>query len=107
MTEVEIKKLLMTVGLCAKAGRLICGTDQICDAMRKGNKAPVLVLEASDTSANTHKRLTDRCTFYSVRHIQIEADAVMLGEAVGKYSAIASVGITDEGFRTAIEKKLT
>lgn len=97
----------MTVGLCAKAGRLICGTDQICDAMRKGNKAPVLVLEASDTSANTHKRLTDRCTFYSVRHIQIEADAVMLGEAVGKYSAIASVGITDEGFRTAIEKKLT
>ena len=97
----------MTVGLCAKAGRLICGTDQICDAMRKGNKAPVLVLEASDTSANTHKRLTDRCTFYSVRHIQIEADAVMLGEAVGKHSAIAAVGIVDDGFRTAIEKKLT
>lgn len=106
MTELEIKKLLTTIGLCAKAGRLVFGTDQICEALRNGKRAPIMVVEASDTSDNTHKRITDRCTYYSVRHIRIEADAATLGAAVGKSSAISAVGITDEGFCRAIEKKL-
>ena len=75
MTELEIKKLLTTLGLCAKARKLVYGTEQICDALREG-KTVCLVLEASDTSPNTHKRLTDRTAYYRVRHVRIEADTV-------------------------------
>ncbi len=105
MTELEIKKLLMTLGLCAKARKLIYGTEQICDTMRTG-KPVFMVVEASDTSENTHKRLTDRAAYYGVRHVRIDADTVMLGESVGKSSSLAAVGITDEGLCRAVELKL-
>lgn len=105
MNENEINSLLTTVGLCEKAGRLIPGTERICDALRDGVKAPLLVLEAADTSENTHKRLTDRCTYYKIRHCRLEAGSVRLGAALGK-SAVAAVGITDAGFCRLFEKKL-
>ncbi len=105
MTENEIKRLLTTLGLCAKARKLIYGTEQICDALKTG-KNVFMVVEASDTSDNTHKRLTDRAAFYGVRHVRIEADTVMLGESVGKRTAVAAVGITDEGLCRAVELKL-
>jgi len=107
MSENEnIKKLLMTVGLGAKAGAIVCGTEQICDALRKEKKKPFLVIEAKDTSENTHKRLNDKCSYYGVRLVKIDADTVALGYAVGKRSAVAAVGITDEGICRAIDKKL-
>ncbi len=105
MTELENKKLLMTLGLCAKARKLIFGTDQICDAMRDG-KTVCLVIEACDTSQNTHKRLTDRTAHYGVRLVRIDADTVTLGDAVGKHSAVAAVAITDQGLCRAVELKL-
>ena len=105
MTELEIKKLLTTLGLCAKARKLVFGTEQICDALREG-KTVCLVLEASDTSPNTHKRLTDRTAYYGVRHVRIEADTVALGSAVGKRTAVAAVAITDGGLCRAVEQKL-
>ncbi len=105
MTELEIKKLLTTLGLCAKARKLIYGTDQICDMLRAG-KPVFMIVEASDTSENTHKRLTDRAAFYGVRLVKIAADTVMLGESVGKRTAVAAVGITDEGLCRAVELKL-
>lgn len=105
MNEAEIKKLLMTVGLCAKAGKLVCGTEQICDVMREG-KALFLVIEASDSSANTHKRLSDRCEYYGVRLVRIQADTAVIGDAVGKHSPVAAVGVTDAGLCRAVVAKL-
>ena len=105
MTELENKKFLTTLGLCAKARKLVFGTDQICDALRE-SKTVCLVLEASDTSPNTHKRLTDRTAYYGVRHVRIDADTVTLGAAVGKKTAVAAVAITDGGLCRAVEQKL-
>ncbi len=105
MTELEIKKLLTTLGLCAKARKLIYGTEQICEAMKAG-KGVCMIVEASNTSDNTHKRLTDRAAYYGVRLVKIEADTEMLGASVGKRSALSSVGITDEGLCRAVELKL-
>jgi len=102
----KLKRLLTTVGLGAKAGAVVCGTDQICDALRNEKKKPFLVIEASDTSDNTHKKLTDKCAYYNVRLARIDADTVSLGYAVGKKTAVAAVGITDEGICRAVEKKL-
>ena len=57
--------LASTVGLCAKAGAVVCGTPLICEALRKKNP-PVLVLLASDAAKNAEKKLTDKCGFYGV-----------------------------------------
>ena len=58
-------KLLSTVGLCARARKLVMGTPMVCEALRKGGKYPPLaVLEASDTSDNTHAKLSSKCAYY-------------------------------------------
>ena len=102
----NVKRLLMTVGLAAKARAIVCGTEQICDAVRNGKNKPLLVIEACDTSDNTHKRLNDKCSYYGVRLERIEADTVALGYSVGKRAAVAAVGITDAGICRAVEIKL-
>ncbi len=99
------KRILGSLGLCAKAGRLIIGVPMIIEAMQKG-KNLYLVLEASDTSDNTHKKITDKCSFYGIERVRIDFDGDMLAKAVGKSSAIAAVGISDEGFYKMISKHL-
>ena len=107
--SVDQKGLLGIIGLCKGAGRAVVGVPMICEELkRKANfdrEPDVYVIEASDTSSNTHKRITDKCAFYNARHIQIEADCEMLGHAVGK-SAVAAVMINDPNFCRALEKKL-
>jgi ribosomal protein L7Ae-like RNA K-turn-binding protein len=98
-------KLLSTLGLCVKAGKVIFGVPMICDAMRKGTKnAPVLVLEASDTSENTHKKLTDKCTYYKTRLIRLDIGGEQLAAAVGKSAHIGAVALTDTGLGALVEK---
>ncbi|HOA85367.1 MAG: hypothetical protein GX057_06905 [Clostridiales bacterium] len=98
-------RLLLTLGLCARAGALIYGTEQICVAFRRGRQTPLLVIEASDTSANTHKKLTDKCKYYKVRHTVIPHGMATLGRALGR-SEVAAVGITDPQLCRAVEKQL-
>lgn len=95
------------LGLCAKAGRLIHGTAMICDALRQARdgKTPLLVVAACDVSANTAKRLRDRCAFYGVPLFFAELGAEDLGRAVGK-SPLAAVGVTDENLAKLVRSKL-
>ena len=106
MTEQENKKLLMMLGLCLKAGYAVCGTELVCNALKNAKNPPLLVLEASDTSENTHKRISDRCAFYKTEHIRLELGSSDIGAALGKKSLIAAVGISDAGFCQAIKTKL-
>lgn len=96
-------RVLSSLGLCAKAGKLIYGVPMIIEAMQKG-KSVLLVLEAQDSSDNTHKKITDKCEFYGVEKIRIEADGVTLGASVGKSSSLAAVAITDESFYKMVSK---
>ena len=99
-------RLLLMLGLCRKAGKLIWGTDNICTALResRGSKRPLLVLEAEDTSANTHKKLSDKCSFYKAEHIVIKNSASELGEALGLANLCAAAAVTDRNFCEAIKK---
>ena len=107
MSEPNEKKLLGSLGLCARAGKLIFGVPMICDAMRRGGVGtPRIVLEASDTSENTHKRLSDKCAFYGTRHVRLSADGDTLARTVGKSSAIAAVAIADAEFCNLAEQYL-
>lgn len=97
------KRILGSLGLCSKAGKLIFGVPMIIEAMQKGKKIH-LVLEAGDTSDNTHKKITDKCSFYGVEKIRLECGGGELASAVGKTSSLAAVAITDEGFFKMISK---
>ena len=96
-------KLLSGIGLCAKAGKLIYGVPMVCEAMRKGASVR-LVIESADTSENTHKRLDDKCAFYKIEKIKIEADGGLLASSVGKSGSIGAVAITDAGLTQMIKK---
>ena len=104
------KALLSVIGLCRGAGRAVIGVDMICEALKKRGIRPqsddVIVIEACDTSENTHKRISDRCEYYKARHIRIKSDCNALGRAVGK-SAVGAVMINDANLCRAIDKKLT
>ena len=100
------EKLLSTLGLCARARKLVMGTPMVCEAMRDKRASVVAVLEASDTSAGTHKKLTDKCAFYGVPHYRLTASTQQLGHAVGKTGAVAAVGVTDENLYKALADKL-
>lgn len=98
----DTKRLLSTLGLCARARALVVGTPQICDTLRATPGRILYVLEAADTSDNTHKKLTDKCTHYGVRLCRSEADGATLGRAVGKTGVVAAVGVTDPGLLRAL-----
>ena len=76
-------RILGSLGLCAKAGKLIFGVPMIIEAMQKRKKI-FLVIEAGDTSDNTHKRITDKCSFYGVEKIRLDINGGDLASAVGK-----------------------
>ena len=99
-------KLLSTVGLCARARKLVMGTPMVCETLRSGKPPILMVLEASDTSENTHKKLSDKCAYYQVPLYRLSADTARLGKAVGKTGAVATVGVTDENLCKALTPHL-
>ena len=94
-----------SLGLSSKAGKLIYGVPMIIEAIQKGKKV-YLVIEAGDTSDNTHKKLTDKCSFYGVEKIRIDADGGELASRIGKSSSLAAVAITDESFYKMVSKNI-
>ncbi len=106
------KNLLLMVGMSRGAGKTVLGVPMICEHLRRRgvkeqseNEIDCIVLEASDTSENTHKRIGDKCIYYKVKHIQIQSTCEILGRAVGK-GAMAAVAVTDKNFCRGILGKL-
>lgn len=97
-------KILSYLGLCRKAGKLVCGTDPATDAIRH-NKA-VLALTASDASDNTKKRIGDACRYRGIDCAALPFTCQQAGAAVGKSGRIASYAITDPNFADMIKKLL-
>ena len=106
MNEQKKRSLASMIGLCKKAGHAVCGTELVCEALRRGDKKVRLVIGAQDASDNTKKKLTDKCAYYGTKIIFVPLTAEELGGAVGKSGATAAVGITDAGLAEATEKKL-
>ena len=99
------ERALGLMGLAVRAGRVIFGTPMVCDSMRAGKRI-FLVVEASDSSDNTHKRITDRCAYYGVRHIRAEVTTGTLAHALGKSGDLAVAAVTDQGMADGILKLL-
>ena len=108
------KNLLGLIGMCRGAGKAVIGVPMICEYLQKYRKkrpigdekeTELVVIEASDTSDNTHKKISDKCIYYKVKHVRIESTCEILGRAVGK-GAVAAVAIADKSFCRAILGKL-
>ena len=103
--EEREKRLLSTAGLAARARNAVMGTDQVCESIRQGQVR--FVLEASDASENTKKRLFDKTAYYGIPLCRLKADCEALAQAFGKRNgSIAAVGITDDGIIQAMKKYL-
>ena len=97
------KQLLFSIGLARKAGKVIVGTDAVCDEIRK--KQIIMVLYASDISDNTQKRISDCCAYYNVKLYPCDLTKDALGHAIGKPYA-ACIGISDENLSELISRNL-
>ena len=103
------EKILSVLGLCARSRELIMGVPQICEALgsKKKNgtgKYPLIVFESSDTSQNTHKRISDKCGYYNVKHVRLMTDGETLAKRLGKTSMLAAVAITNKNLCLLAEK---
>ena len=97
-------RLLSSLGLCVRAGKVIFGVPMICEALRRGT--PRLVLEAVDTSDGTHKKITDKCTHYGVECIRLACDGATLAAALGKSAVLAAVAVTDDRMAEMVRQYL-
>ena len=105
MDTKQTERILSALGLCVRAGKIIFGVPMICDALKKGGASkPVLIIEASDTSEGTHKKIADKSAFYQVRTVRIDCDGATLASALGKTSSLAAVAIKDEKMCSIVEK---
>jgi len=94
--------VLRLLGLAARAGAVLSGTERVREAARSG--ALQFVLVADDISANTRDKLIPLLTSKSVPYREMATRAV-LGDAVGRAPASA-LGITDAGLARKVEQLL-
>ena len=99
----ETERFLTFLGLCRRAGKTVHGTPLVCEALAK-RKPPALVLLSGGASAATAKKITDKCWFYRVPLLVVDADPERLARAVGKSCALAAVAVTDENFAKELRK---
>lgn len=102
------KKLLSMIGIAKKAGKTIVGWPMISEHItKKKNIAQdeFLLIEASDTSDGTHKKISNKCEFYKIRSIRIDTTCSDLGAALGK-GATAAVAILGKDMCYAVLSKI-
>jgi ribosomal protein L7Ae-like RNA K-turn-binding protein len=82
------------LGLANRARKIISGEELSVKEIR-GGKAKLVLLSA-DASANTTKKITDKCKSYEVPYKLVE-DRHLLGQAIGKEARVV-VAVLDNGF---------
>ncbi|WP_026570325.1 MULTISPECIES: YlxQ family RNA-binding protein [Sediminibacillus] len=88
------KDYLNLLGLAFRAGKLTLGEEAIIRDIQK--RKAKLVLLASDTGAQTRKKITDKCTYYQIPFFLVD-DRDTISQAIGKSGRVA-VAILDSGF---------
>ena len=94
-------KVLSMLGLSRRAGAAIIGTDLVTKSLPSGKIK--LVMYSCDASANTEKKITDKCKFYRTKCIKSTFDGGEIAHAIGKQSTVSVVGVTDENFSRELE----
>jgi ribosomal protein L7Ae-like RNA K-turn-binding protein len=85
---------LRLLGLAARAGAIVPGTERVREAARSGRVRFVLI--ADDASANAKEKLVPLLEKRGVEYI-VAASRDVLGAAVGR-APLSAVGVSDAGF---------
>lgn len=96
-------KILGMLGISAKAGKIISGTDAVIEKMKK--RQVKLVLVAEDASDKTKKEMRFKCSQNNVPII-IWGNIDINSKAIGKNNK-AIIGILDKGLADSIEKMIS
>ncbi|WP_461224282.1 L7Ae/L30e/S12e/Gadd45 family ribosomal protein [Lacticaseibacillus suihuaensis] len=99
MTQEQALNLL---GLAKRADRLVTGESFVLGAIR--DQSAKLVLVASDASANTHKKFTDKSSFYEIPLVD-SLTTGQLSHAIGAKRSL--IAVCDTGFAKKLLKLLT
>lgn len=97
-----MNKALNILGLCARAGRLVSGTQSVETALKTG-KAMLVLLDAG-ASELTKKSMGDACRFRNVPMAILEEQS--LGQAIGRPGRMAAA-VTDVPFADRIRQLLS
>ena len=110
-------KLLSLLGFAMRAGKLSCGTDRVCDDIRRHGipddgdgktKHPLgIVLIAADASANTKKRIINACIYYNMSYYVTGIPADEIGQRTGKSPSAAVCAVFDRDFTAGISKAVS
>ncbi|MDQ0270186.1 YlxQ family RNA-binding protein [Cytobacillus purgationiresistens] len=90
----KVNKWMSLLGLANRARKITSGEELTVKDIRNG-KAKLILLSA-DASANTAKKVTDKCKSYQVPYRIVE-NREILGHAIGKEARVV-VAILDDGF---------
>ncbi len=82
------------LGLANRAGKCVSGEELVLKEIR--SQRAKMILLAEDASANTKKKLIDKCTYYQVPYYTVP-DRTELGNAIGKEQRV-TVAVIDNGF---------
>jgi len=115
METLDTRKLLCMLGFASKARKLLCGTDMVCEAVRRNaphsadhRKGSVgVVMIASDASENTRKRIGNCCSHYHVPCVDIPVDRSTLSHAIGRMASTAVCAVFDQGFLASLARILS
>jgi ribosomal protein L7Ae-like RNA K-turn-binding protein len=82
------------LGLANRARKIISGEELVVKEIRSGKAN--LVLLSADASANTTKKVTDKCKSYHIPYKIVE-NRFLLGQSIGKEARVV-VAVLDAGF---------
>lgn len=82
------------LGLANRARKITSGEELTVKEIRNGKAK--LVLLSADASANTAKKITDKCKSYEIPYKIVE-NRHLLGQAIGKDARVV-VAVLDDGF---------
>ena len=102
-TEGRIKRFKFALSLARRAGKALCGTPLVCDAIRAG-KIEFVIISCS-ASDNSKKRVSNCASHHKVKILYTELTPEALGDTVGK-APLACLGITDKNHAFNIERNL-
>ena len=88
------KQWMSLLGLANRARKIISGEELTVKEIRRGKAK--LILLSKDASANTHKKITDKCKSYEVPYRMVD-DRYILGQAIGKDARVV-VAVLEDGF---------
>ncbi|WP_239404197.1 ribosomal L7Ae/L30e/S12e/Gadd45 family protein [Erysipelatoclostridium sp. An173] len=99
--NMPMNNALNILGLASRARKIVTG--EMLITMVRNNRVHLVII-ATDASANTKKKLVDKCTSYNVEYI-ITSNIQELSRVIGKYNRVA-VGIQDAGFAKLFKEKI-